>query len=374
MPVTIHIGDLFTSKAQTLVNTVNCVGVMGKGIALEFKNRYPDMFQDYAARCSRGEVKLGEPYLYKRASLPWILNFPTKAHWRNVAHLQAIVKGLEYLLAHYQEWGIESLAVPPLGAGLGQLEWRVIGPTLYRYLNQLTIPVELYAPFETSHAELTPTFLSAKPQLELPGMPEASWIKPGWVALVEILGRIDAEIYHWPVGRTIFQKIAYVATEEGIPTGFSFQRDSYGPFSPDIKPAIARLLNNGLVEESPAGNMIRVQVGRTFQDARAEFADQIQQWDSIINKVTDLFMRLNTSQAELVATVLFAARTLHKEQAKPPTEIHIFDYVMEWKKRRQPPINPDAVADTIRNLGVLNWLQATASPELPLSAEHQLDY
>ncbi|MEW6459483.1 MAG: macro domain-containing protein [Bacillota bacterium] len=147
--VKVLVGDLFQSKAQTLVNTVNCVGVMGKGVALEFKKRFPDMYQDYLARCARKEVKLGRPYLYKSLFPPWILNFPTKDHWRSVSRLEDIVRGLEYLLTRYEEWGITSLAMPPLGCGHGQLEWRVVGPTLYRYLSRLGIPVELYAPHGT---------------------------------------------------------------------------------------------------------------------------------------------------------------------------------------------------------------------------------
>ena len=106
--VKVLIGDLFESKAQTWVNTVNCVGVMGKGVALEFKNRFPDMYEDYVARCKRGEVKLGRPYLFKRLVPPWILNFPTKDHWRSVANLKSIIEGLEYLLRHYKDWGIQS--------------------------------------------------------------------------------------------------------------------------------------------------------------------------------------------------------------------------------------------------------------------------
>ena len=152
--IKVLIGDLFTSKAQTLVNTVNCIGIMGKGIALEFKKRFPDMFKDYEERCKRKEVKLGKPYLYRRLMLPWILNFPTKGHWRSVTKLADLERGLEYLLAHYKEWGITSLAVPPLGCGEGQLEWRVVGPTLYRYLSRMDIPVELYAPYGTPHEEL----------------------------------------------------------------------------------------------------------------------------------------------------------------------------------------------------------------------------
>ena len=117
-------GDMFQSTAQTLVNTVNCVGIMGKGVALEFKNRFPDMFKDYVERCNRGEVKIGQPYLYKSLFLPWILNFPTKDHWRSVTNLQDIVHGLDYLLSHYKEWGITSIAVPPLGCGHGVLSGR----------------------------------------------------------------------------------------------------------------------------------------------------------------------------------------------------------------------------------------------------------
>ena len=154
--VKVLIGDLLSSTAQTLVNTVNCVGVMGKGIAAEFKRRFPDMHEDYVRRCDDGEVELGKPYLFCSANPPWILNFPTKDHWRSVSSLIDIVRGLEYLEQHYVKWGIRSLAVPPLGCGLGQLEWRVVGPTLYRHLERLDLVVELYAPFGTPHEELQP--------------------------------------------------------------------------------------------------------------------------------------------------------------------------------------------------------------------------
>src|SRR5437764_10708247 len=112
--VRVLIGDLFDSKAQTLVNTVNCVGIMGKGVALEFKNRFPEMYRDYVERCRGGAVKLGRPYLYRRLTEPWILNFPTKDHWRSVSKLADIVRGLQFLEEHYDEWDITSLAVPPL--------------------------------------------------------------------------------------------------------------------------------------------------------------------------------------------------------------------------------------------------------------------
>src|SRR5258708_36941639 len=125
------IGDLFESQAQTLVNTVNCVGVMGKGVAEQFKQRFPAMFDDYEARCDRKAVRLGEPYLYRDSSGVQIVNFPTKDHWRSPSRLADIERGLDYLAAHAAEWKIASLALPPLGCGNGGLEWAEARPPDY---------------------------------------------------------------------------------------------------------------------------------------------------------------------------------------------------------------------------------------------------
>src|SRR5258708_20452702 len=141
------IGDLFESKAQTLVNTVNTVGVMGKGVALGFRKRFPEMYQDYVRRCERREVHLGEPYLYRRLVAPHIINFPTKDHWRSVSKLDDIVAGLRYLEDYISEWGITSLAVPPLGCGGGRLDWGVVWPYLFRPLSALRMSTIMYYPF-----------------------------------------------------------------------------------------------------------------------------------------------------------------------------------------------------------------------------------
>lgn len=369
--VKVRIGNMFESRSQTLVNTVNCVGIMGKGIALEFKQRFPEMFKDYEARCRRGEVKLGRPYLYKSLLPPWVLNFPTKDHWRSVTNLEDIVRGLEYLRAHYKEWGITSLAVPPLGCGHGQLEWRVVGPTLYRYLTQMDIPVELYAPHGTPHAELQPEFLESAGAAERfpDAMPEPQWIKPAWVALLEIVRRVEEQPYHWPIGRTTFQKIAYVATEEGLPTGLQSFRGSYGPFSRELKGFVTRLVNNGLIREERLGRMLAVKVGPTFKDAYKAYAVDLKQWEPLIEKTADLFMRMHTKQAEVVATVLFAARSLEKDRTDLPSEREVLDVVMTWKQRRRPPLAEKEVASTVRNLAALGWLRVRASMDLPVEDE-----
>ncbi|MFA5864471.1 MAG: macro domain-containing protein [Phycisphaerae bacterium] len=135
-------GDIFSSTAQTLVNTVNCVGVMGKGLALEFKNRFPLMFDDYRRRCKEGQVQIGQPYLYT-ASQPWILNFPTKLHWRNNSKIEYITAGLNFFIANYSTWNITSIAFPLLGANLGGLDKSLVLDVMTQHLEKLDIPVEI---------------------------------------------------------------------------------------------------------------------------------------------------------------------------------------------------------------------------------------
>ena len=367
-------GNLFESKAQTWVNTVNCVGVMGKGVALGFKERFPEMFADYQRRCERGEVRLGRPYLFKNLVGPWIVNFPTKQHWRQVTNLQDIVSGLEYLRGHYKDWGIKSLAVPPLGCGNGQLEWRVVGPTLYRHLAQFDIPVELYAPHGTPHSELQPSFLGAMGREGdlTPSAPKPQFIQPGIVAVVETVGRLEKQPYHPPVGRTTFQKIAYVLTDLGVDTGLKYQRGSYGPYSDELKPTIGRLMNNGLLQEHRLGRMIEVRTGPTFPDARRAYADQLKNYEAQIRKTTDLFMRIGTNRAELVATIRFAYSELKKEMKTQPSELDVFHRVMQWKRRRRPPLSESEVASHIRNLAALGWIDVQPSSDLPLAEDDAL--
>lgn len=140
-------GDIFASSAQTLTVPVNCVGVMGKGLALTFKQRYPEMFADYKKRCQRREVTLGTPYLYPLPDDRQILVFPTKHHWRNDSDLQGITRGLRWLHDNYQKIGIQSLATPALGCGLGNLDWdRDVKPLMTTVMSGWSIPVEIYLP------------------------------------------------------------------------------------------------------------------------------------------------------------------------------------------------------------------------------------
>ena len=251
--------------------------------------------------------------------------------------------------------------MPPLGCGSGGLEWRVVGPTLYRYLNKLDIPVYLYAPFGTPPDELAADFLAGA-DVAHPTASSAEHILPGWVALIEILSRIVREPFRLPMGRIMFQKLAYFATVAGIPTGLEYQRGSYGPFAPRLKSITAKLVNNGLIREKSLGQMFAVEVGATYPDARRAYAKELETWGSNMEQIADLFLRMNTHQAEVAATVHFAAQDLPEDA----TESTVLANVMQWKQRRDPAWDEKEVASTVRNLAALGWIKVRPSAKLPL--------
>jgi len=362
------IGDLFASEAQTLVNTVNCVGVMGKGVALEFKKRFPSLFEDYAARCERREVRLGEPYVYRGKGGKLVVNFPTKGHWRSPSRLADIEAGMNYFVKHYAEWGITSIAFPPLGCGNGGLEWTEVGPLVYGKLHRLPIAIEIYAPYGTPKHELTEEFLAGPAQMTLEGKGRKhEKLNPEWVVLVEVLRELGQQPYANPVGRTIFQKICYVLTEMGVQTGFQFGKGSYGPFADEVKMALHEFANRNWLQEEQLGQMMALRVSEHYAKDRLKFAEVIRQHQKKIEKAVDLFSRIkNTAQAEEVLTVFFASRQLKK--ANPQREVaeqDLFNYILDWKKAWATEEKKSAVASAIRNLVVLGWLRLNYSESMP---------
>ncbi len=178
-------GNLFESPAQVLVNTVNTVGVMGKGIALEFKQIYPDMFEEYRKLCEQRKLRIGTLHLF-RTPHKWVLNFPTKEHWRQPSRVEYIEAGLRTFVRIYAEAGINSVAFPPLGCGNGQLDFESqVRPLLEKYLNPLPIAVFVYpgkpAPQPAEHADVKGIreWLRSEPQ-SLP-------FEEAWSDIVELL-------------------------------------------------------------------------------------------------------------------------------------------------------------------------------------------
>lgn len=136
-------GNIFSSPAQVIVNTVNTLGVMGKGLALSFKKRYPGMFEVYRRTCERKQLTIGKLMLYY-APDHWILMFPTKENWRNPSKLEYIEAGLQKFVSTYAQKNITSIAFPKLGCGNGGLSWDAVKPLMEKYLKPLPIAVYIY--------------------------------------------------------------------------------------------------------------------------------------------------------------------------------------------------------------------------------------
>lgn len=146
-------GNLLSAPTEALVNTVNTMGIMGRGIALQFKQAYPPMFRDYERACKAGEMKLGKMQVFDLGGLAggprWIINFPTKAHWRANSRMSDIEAGLKDLVATIRRLRIRSIAIPPLGCGNGGLDWSEVRPRIEAALAELPeVEALVYTPKE----------------------------------------------------------------------------------------------------------------------------------------------------------------------------------------------------------------------------------
>lgn len=151
-------GDILRSEAEALVNAVNCVGVMGRGLALQFKRAFPANFTAYAAACKRDEVQPGRMFVVETGQLTsprFIVNFPTKRHWKAASRIEDIDAGLDALIADVKRRGIKSIAVPPLGCGLGGLDWADVRPRIERaFANLPDVRVLVYQPSAAPEASV----------------------------------------------------------------------------------------------------------------------------------------------------------------------------------------------------------------------------
>lgn len=357
--LTVKIGDLFSSKCGTIVNTVNCVGVMGKGIALEFKKRFPEMYDEYTWKCHKGEVKPGQPYIYDNGEVK-IVNFPTKDHWRSPSRLSFVVDGLDWIVNNYEKYGIDSIAVPPLGCGNGGLSWKVVGPVIYSKLKDLPIDTEVYAPFGTNPKELTADFLENEAANgEIIGNRKPN-VNPKWYLILQVIRELNNRQYSLKVGRTIYQKICYVLTRNGVNTGFQFTKGEYGPYSAQAKESIGAMANANLIVETQLGQMISLSVADDVVIKREKFTEE--EWEAV-DKTVDLFARVKrTEQAEMIATVLYAYDQLASVH-KQTSDKELYDYVLDWKPHWRQEKDYE-LRDTIHNLAMLSLMKISHDNEM----------
>lgn len=253
-------GDLFTSPAKVLVNTVNTVGVMGKGLAKEFKRLFPEMFSEYQRLCEEGDLVIGSLFLYHTPHKS-VLNFPTKRHWRSPSTVEYIEQGLRTFIESYERLGIDSIAFPQLGCGNGELDWdSQVRPLMENYLREIPIRVYIHI---SNHRNEAPEHLDQDSMKEwINSEPESLPVSEAWFDVRKCVDSTN-RIGKWNVTNGTYQivdpdimvsEVGNLATEyiqfENDQTCIQISRE-------DFQPLWRKLTTLGLLDESDFPHEIR---------------------------------------------------------------------------------------------------------------------
>lgn len=319
-------GDILNADAEALVNTVNCVGVMGRGIALQFKNMFPDNFAAYARACDLGDVQPGRMSVYETGELTnprYIINFPTKRHWRGKSRIEDIESGLRALREEVTRRGIRSVAVPPLGSGLGGLNWAEVRPRIITALDDLTdVRIDIYEPGGAPAADVM-----ARTR-EVPKM------TPGRAALVVLMQRYVGGLMDPFVSLLEVHKLLYFLQESGEGLRLRYAKAHYGPYAENLTHLLRMVEGHFISGYADGGDAPDKQleiVPGALADAEAALAsagDTRRRFDA----VADLVEGFETSFGlELLSTVHWVAR---HEAARSIDEIADATYAWNDRKRR----------------------------------------
>lgn len=217
-------GNILTDNAEALVNTVNCVGVMGKGIALQFKKAFPENFKAYEAACRRKEVKPGRMYVFETGQMfnpRYIINFPTKRHWRGKSRYEDIESGLRALVREVRQRKIHSIAIPPLGSGLGGLQWGRVKVMIEEAFQDMPdVRVKLYEPKGSPDAKDMPVG-TTKPRMTV-----------ARALLIKLMKQYARFAYRLTLLE--IQKLAYFLQESGMDLKLRYVKHLYGPYAHNL--------------------------------------------------------------------------------------------------------------------------------------------
>ena len=220
-------GDIFAEDVEALVNTVNCVGVMGRGVALQFKRAFPENFKAYAERCRHNEMRPGRVFVFETGNLGsprYIINFPTKRHWRGKSRPDDIGSGLKSLVGAIEDRGIRSVALPPLGSGLGGLDWTgEVRPMLVAALSGLQ---------DVRFVVLEPRGPEDRRAIRSTEVPEMT---PARAALVVLMDRYIRVLLDPYITLLEIHKLMYFMQAAGEPLRLRFVEGYYGPYAENLR-------------------------------------------------------------------------------------------------------------------------------------------
>lgn len=319
-------GNLLEAPVEALVNTVNTVGIMGKGIALMFKEAFPPNFRAYEEACKNKQVKIGQMFVSETSALEgprWIINFPTKKHWRQPSKLEWIVAGLDDLRRVIRDLKIRSIALPPLGSGNGGLNWKEVKAEVKRALEDLKdVNILVYEPTDkyqnvakrTGVEKLTPARVLI-----------AEMIRRYWVLGIECT-YLEVQKLGWFLERTI----NVLGVED--PLKFQFKADKYGPYSDRLRHLLDALdgtylhCNKRLSDASPTDTI-------WFDEGRRKYVDLflMQEESKHLNKILDLTTkRIDGFESPLGMELLATVDWLIERQKREPTVESIRSGLREW--------------------------------------------
>ncbi len=299
MTIEFRTGDILSPHlgVEALVNTVNCVGIMGRGIALQFKNAFPDNFKAYAAACKREEVQPGRMFVFETGRLmpKYIINFPTKRHWRGKSRIEDIESGLDALVGEVRSRKIQSIAMPPLGSGLGGLEWSQVRPLIEAAMGQIGgLRVIVFEPNGRTDAK------TAARSRDVPSM------TPGRAALVVLVHRYLGGLMDPFVSLLEVHKLMYFMQEAGEDLRLSYTKAPFGPYAENLRHVLSKIeghMVSGYADGGDAPNKRIELVPGAVEDAERFLAGEMET-KRRFDRVADLVEGFETPFGlELLSTV-----------------------------------------------------------------------
>ena len=344
-------GNLLEEEAEALVNTVNCVGIMGRGVALSFKKTFPDNFKAYAKACDEGTVQPGKMFVFETGYMTsprLIINFPTKRHWRGKSRIEDIEAGLKSLTETIREYEISSIAIPPLGSGLGGLHWSEVKSRITDSLQSLPdLSVVVYEPLDVPVPKQAPD-LSGDP----PAMTTAR------ATLVGLMRRYIGGLLDPFVTLLEVHKLMYFMQEAGEPLKLRYQKDLYGPYAANLRFVLTKIegyyISGSDEEGDKPDNQIELVPG-AFDDAM-EFLEQSPDTKERFDRVTDLVDGFESSFGlELLSTVHWVC---NNESVSSEDDIVERTYAWNERKKQFTPRQIKLAVDVLAKKG---WVKPLTS-------------
>ena len=338
-------GDILAEEAEALVNTVNCVGVMGRGIALQFKRAFPENFKAYATRCKRNEMRPGRVFVFETGEmlLPrYIINFPTKRHWRGKSRMEDIESGLGSLLEEIRSHGIRSIAIPPLGSGLGGLDWHEVRTLLQKTFEELdSVRVVIFEPGGG------PADARANRSSDVPEMTS------GRAALVGLMDRYLRGLLDPFVTLLEAHKLMYFMQAAGEPLRLRFVKGPFGPSAENLRHVLSAIeghLVSGYADGGDAPDKELELVTGALEDAHA-FLQNRTDTQARFERVSDLVEGFESPFGlELLSTVHWIA-----SEKKGPTTEEVVKRTYAWNKRKEQ-FSPRQIKLAMNVLSEKNWI------------------